>query len=73
MPTNHSTRERESRSTWYVAPLVWAAITALSFVIAPNWRDVLAEPAQGRKPESATLPATPNVSADATLVPSPSR
>ena len=29
--------EPPTRSTWFVTPLVWLAIAALSLIVAPNW------------------------------------
>jgi hypothetical protein len=47
MTSRKSARDSNARSTWYVAPLVWLAIAVLSLVVAPNWNDLLADPAQG--------------------------
>ena len=69
----HSTAERKIRNGWYVNPVVWAAIAALSFILAPNWRDLLAGPAQGQQQGLGTeLKAAPAASVDETSVPAAS-
>lgn len=74
MSDKHSAKGgNEGRPNWYVAPLVWAAIAAISFGIAPNWHDLLAEPAQGQQGGPGT-PASvaPYASVGETSVPSAS-
>ncbi|HSH89548.1 MAG TPA: hypothetical protein VK996_06160 [Ramlibacter sp.] len=56
MTTGHPAQDSKDRSTWYVAPLVWLAIAVLSLVIAPNWNDLLADPAQGNPPPAPVEP-----------------
>jgi hypothetical protein len=75
MSDTHSAKGggNEGRATWYVAPLVWAAIAGLAFGIAPNWHDLLAEPAQGQHRGSGAPPSVaPHASGSETSVPSAS-
>ena len=73
MEAEYSTKDSKVPNTWYVAPLVWAIIAALSFIVAPDWEDLLADPAQGQLRGSDTvLSAAPTARADEMSVPAAS-
>lgn len=68
-----SIENSEVPSTWYVAPLVWTVIAALSFIVAPDWHDLLAEPAQAQLHGPGTeLPPAPSAQDGEASVPAAS-
>lgn len=71
MEATPSIENSEVPSTWYVAPLVWTVIAALSFIVAPDWHDLLAEPAQAQLhgPGTELAPPAPSAQAGQASVP----
>ena len=74
MTGNHSIENSNpGQPMWYVAPLVWIAIAVLSFVVAPNWHDLLANPAESQQTGlRAAPPVVPMAGVGETAVPSAS-
>jgi hypothetical protein len=65
MTAPDSTEDSDDLSTWCVVLLVWLAIAVLTFIVAPNRQDLLADPAQGQHREpGAGRPAAPNASVE---------
>lgn len=57
MKNNHSNGKlKEFRPSWYLALLVWPAITALMFIVAGSAKDQPSDMAQGQPGFSAMAP-----------------
>ena len=74
MTQRHSNRTSEkNRPAFYVALLMWSAVVALSLVVAPNWHELQAQPAQVKEVGSGTnRPVAPFASSGNATVPSAS-